>query len=289
MGILNSHHISNYYDFFRDKDIVLNKSNLRALRINPRMIYVKCNGGQWPCIINTTSMQMATILIGTGSGAYVEFNKKENCPVSLKYCFMDSDNNPIQFFVNSAVQEISSYQQSRELALVKLVFTQRPPDDLIERLGEFLQVNDNFNKRHDEKIILTKDSIRELGLPKEESYIFIENVPRKCIIKELYFSGARILFVGVPKFLINKKAQLKLLFLDTGEKITLESVIKDAAFLPNRQDIVMATFEFNKEEIPMSYKFRINKYLTSYSKLIIEKQMQNAKARQEAAEEVSSK
>ena len=89
--------------------------------------------------------------------------------------------------------------------------------------------------------------------------------------------------------MINKKAQLKLLFLDTGEKITLESVIKDAAFLPNRQDIVIATFEFNKEEIPMSYKFRINKYLTSYSKLIIENQMQNAKARQEATEEVSSK
>jgi len=288
MGILNSHHISNYYDFFRDKDIVLNKSNLRALRINPRMIYVKCNGGQWPCIINSTSMQMATILIGTGSGAYVEFNKKDNCPVSLKYCFMDNDNNPIQFFVSSTVQEISSFQNSTDLAMVKLVFTQRPPDDLIERLGEFLQVNDNFEKKCDEGIPLTKDSIRELGLPKEESYIFVENVPRKCILKEISFIGAKLLFVGVPKFLINKKATLGLMFSDSSEKISLTGVIKNAVFLPNRQDICVVLIEFDKEEIPISYKFKINKYLTSYSKQLIEKQMLNDKARQASAEEESA-
>ena len=231
---------------------------------------------------------IALTYLNTFDAEFVSELKSKGIDVLAMHCDQSSESEIINF-VNSAVQEISSYQQSRELALVKLVFTQRPPDDLIERLGEFLQVNDNFNKRHDEKIILTKDSIRELGLPKEESYIFIENVPRKCIIKELYFSGAKILFVGVPKFLINKKAQLKLLFLDSGEKISLDSIITDAAFLPNRQDIVMATFEFVKEEIPMSYKFKINKYLTSYSKLIIEKQMLNDKAKQEATEEVGSK
>ena len=155
MGIVTSQQLTRYYELYRDTEITFTKEVIRTLHLDPRRIYIKCSGSQWPCIINTTSMQMATILIGTGSGAYVEFNKKENCPVSLKYCFMDSDNNPIQFFVNSAVQEITSYQQSRELALVKLVFTQHTPDYLLEKLCQFFQFHDNSNKYHHEKLILT--------------------------------------------------------------------------------------------------------------------------------------
>ena len=216
MAVTNNHTISDFYDFFRDREVVLNKQNLKALKIDPRQIFLKYNGGQWPCIINSTSMQFSTIIIGTGSGVYKELNGKPNCTVSLKFCFIDSDNNPIQFFVNCVVNEISSFNNSTELALIKLVFTQRPPDDLIERLGEFLQVNENFIKKMYEKIPLNKDSVRLLGLPKEESYVFIENVPRKCIVKELYFGGARLLFVGVPKFLQNKQVCLKLLFIDSA-------------------------------------------------------------------------
>lgn len=275
MSVTNNQTISDYYDFFRDREIVLNKQNLRALKIDPRQVFLKYDGGQWPCIINSTSMQFSTIIIGTGSGVYKALNGKPNSSVSLKFCFIDNDNNPIQFFVNCSVSEINSFNNSTELALIKLIFTQRPPDDLIERLGEFLQVNENFVKKMYEKIPLNKDSVRLLGLPKEESYIFIENVPRKCIVKELYFGGARLLFVGVPKFLQNKQVCLKLLFIDSGEKISLNGIIKQAEFLPNRQDIVQVNLDFTKEEVPMSYKFHINKYLTSFSKQLIEKQISN--------------
>jgi hypothetical protein len=289
MGIENTTKISRYYDYFRDKEVVFTKANLIFLRMDPRQIYLKCNGGQWPCIINSTSLQVAKVIVGTSSGAYVEINKKKETPVSLRFCFIDEDGSPIFFFVNCTVTEIKPYQGSNELAIVTLTFTQRPPDDLIARIGEFVEVNENFNIRKEERIAINKNSMRELGILKEESVIFIANVPRRCILKDVSFGGARVMLLGIPKFLQDKIVQLRLLFSDTNEQVALNGSIVNAVFMEGRKDISIVNIQFNPNEIPMSYKFHINRYITSYQKKIIENQMKNAEAAAKAAEEEAKK
>ncbi|WP_051537843.1 PilZ domain-containing protein [Treponema sp. C6A8] len=289
MGIENTNKISRYYDYFRDKEVVFTKANLNFLRMDPRQIYLKCNGGQWPCIINSTSLQMAKVIVGTSSGAYVEINKKKETPVSLRFCFIDEDGSPIFFFVNCTVTEVKPYQGSNELAIVTLTFTQRPPDDLIVRVGEFVEVNENFNIRKEERIGINKNSMRELGILKEESVIFIANVPRRCILKDVSFGGARVMLLGIPKFLQDKIVQLRLLFSDTNEQVALNGSVVNAVFMEGRKDISIVNIQFNANEIPMSYKFHINRYITSYQKKIIENQMKNAEAAAKAAQEEAKK
>ncbi|MCR5189687.1 MAG: PilZ domain-containing protein [Treponema sp.] len=289
MSVTTSHHISRYYDYFRDKEIVFTKANLKSLRMDPRQIYLKCNGGQWPCIINSSSLQQAKVIIGTSSGAYSAISKNKNSPVSLRYCFFDNNNEPIQFFVTCGVLEIKSYQGSNELAIVTLTFSQRPPDDLILKIGEFIEVNQNFQNRKEERIGINKNSLRELGIPKEESYIFISGVPRKCILKDISFGGARIMLVGIPKFLENKAVDLRLFFSDTNEKIAIKGIVKNADFLPGRKDISIVHIEFDVEEIPMTYKFHINSYITSYQKQMIENQLSNQAAAQKVEAEAAAK
>ena len=51
--------VKKYYDLYRENEITFSKETIRTLRMNPRQIYVKCDGGQWPCIINSASFQMA--------------------------------------------------------------------------------------------------------------------------------------------------------------------------------------------------------------------------------------
>ena len=138
MSVTTSHHISRYYDYYRDKEIVFTKANLKSLRIDPRQIYLKSNGGQWPCIINSSSLQQAKVIVGTASGIYTTVQKNRSAPISIRYCFFDQNNEPIQFSVNCNVLEIKPFQNSNELAMVTLNFTQRPPDDLILRIGEFI-------------------------------------------------------------------------------------------------------------------------------------------------------
>ena len=282
MGVTTSHHISNYYDFFRDKEIVFTNANVKALRIDPRQVYLKCNGGQWPCIINSSSLQQAKVFVGANSGVFDLIRKQKDLPISIRYCFLDNNQNPVMFFVNSTVIEVKPYANSKELVILTLNFTQRPPDDLILRLGEFLEVNENFKTRKEERISLNENSLRQLSIPKEESYIFISGVPRKCIMKDLSFGGARIMLVGIPKFLIEKSVELKIFFTDTNEKVSIPGIVKGANFLEGRKDICVINVNFNEEERPISYKFHINSYITSYQKQLIEKQLLNeAKRKQE--------
>ncbi len=289
MSVTTSHHISRYYDYYRDKEIVFTKANLKSLRIDPRQIYLKSNGGQWPCIINSSSLQMAKVIVGTSSGIYTTINKDRTAPVSIRYCFFDQNNEPIQFSVNCSVLEIKSFQGSNELALVTLAFTQRPPDDLIIRIGEFIEVNENFQNRKEERIAINENSLRLLNIPKEESYIFIAGVPRKCILKDLSFGGAKAMLVGIPKFLENKAVDLRLFFIDTNEKISLQGVIKQSDFLPGRKDISIVHIEFITDEIPMTYKFHINSYITSYQKQLIQNQINNKEAEEKAEAEAAAK
>lgn len=289
MNISNSHTIARYYDFYRDKEIIFTKANLRSLRIDPRQIYIKCNGDQWPCIINSSSLQQAKIIIGTASGAYTTINKNKNVPISIKYCFFDQNNETIQFYVNCSVYNVQPYQGSNELALLTLDFSSRPPDDLILRIGEFIEVNENFQNRKEERITLNENSLRQLGIPKEESYIFIAGVPRKCIMKDISFGGARVMLVGIPKFLQDKTVDLRLFFIDTNEKISLQGIVRAADFLPGRKDISIIHIEFIVDEIPMTYKFHINSYITSYQKQMIENQIINKDKEEKAEAEAAAK
>lgn len=114
-----------------------------------------------------------------------------------------------------------------------------------------------------EKITINHEVLKLLSIPKEETVILISNVPRKCVLKELSFGGCVLMLVGLAKFLKNKEAKLILFFTDTNEKITLKGIIDEADFMPGRKDISVVSISFAPQEIPMTYKFHINSYLTS--------------------------
>lgn len=269
MGISTSLQISRYYDFFRDKEIVFTKANLQLLKIDPRQIYLKCGGGQWPCIINSSSLQSTKIIIGKASGAYTLLEKNPKMPVSLRFCFFSQENAPIYFFVNCLVDKIQDYTHTNELALITLNFSQRPPDDLILRIGEVLEANENFVNRREDRINITKDSIRSLGIEKEEGIAFIENVPRRCIMKDLSFNGAKILCVGIPKFLINKAIGLRINFVDTNEIVVVYGTIVRSDFMEGRKDIAVVHIKFDSDKVPMPYKIHINNYITMFHKSML--------------------
>lgn len=269
MGISTSLQISRYYDFFRDKEIVFTKANLQLLKLDPRQIYLKCGGGQWPCIINSSSLQSSKIIIGKGSGAYALLQKNPKAPVSLRFCFFSQEKSPIHFFVNCVVDEIQNYTHTNELALITLNFSQRPPDDLILRIGEVLEANENFVNRHEDRINITKESLRALEIEKEEAIVFIENVPRRCIMKDLSFNGAKVLCVGIPKFLINKTVGLRIKFIDTEEICLVHGTIVRSDSLEGRKEIAVVHIKFDSKKVPMIYKIHINNYITMFHKSML--------------------
>ena len=274
MSVATSLKTSQYYDYYRDKEVIFSKANIKYLKLDPREIYIKCNGGHWPCIINSSSLQQAKIIIGTSCGIFEILRKKKDVNISLRYGFYEQ-NEKFQFFVTCNVINIEKYQDKADLALITLAFNQRPPDDLILKLGEFIEVNENFKFQNKQKILINQENLRLLSIPKEETYVYIQSVPRKCILKDISFGGVTLLLVGIPKFLEKKEVELRLLFSDSNEQVALKGIIENAEFMPGRKDISIVEIVYIQEQVPMNYKFHINSYLTSSSNKRIQKQNEN--------------
>lgn len=291
MGIITSQQLQNYYDFYRDKEVTYTKEVLRTLAVDPRQIYVKCNGAQWPCIINSTSFQIARIIVGTKGGAYAAMAKKAPPPVSLRFYFIQQHDQPISFFVTGRITDISPYMNSTELAVITLTFTQRPPDDLIEKIGSMLEANSNAIRRKDERIIITDDAKRRMNMTRDETIIFIQNVPRRCILRDISFSGAKVILLGIEKFIQGKETILRIHFDEPDEIIQLAGHVVKTSPVEGRPEIIYACLQFDEAAVPTSYRIRINTYLTSMRKTIlntVQQQQENSSTQKPAAQEAGS-
>ena len=265
MGIVTSQQLTRYYELYRDTEVIFSKEVIKTLHMDPRQVYVKCTDSQWPCIINSTSFLGAKIIIGSKGGAYARLSKEKGT-VNLRFCFSQGEKQPISFFVSARVQEIVPYMESSDLAIVNLTYIQRPPDDLIELIGRLLVANTNALRRRDERIPITEESLRKLSLAKADAVIFIDNVPRHCIVRDISFSGAKILLLGVAQFLNNKNAVLRLEFYDPHEVISLPASIVKTDMAQGRKDIIIVCLQYDATKIPITYKLHINNYLTGMRK-----------------------
>ena len=265
MGLMTSQQIAKYYDIYRDTEVTFTKEFISALNLDPRQVYIKCAGSQWPCIINSTSLQSARIIIGTKGGAFAQISK-ENTPLSLRFSFTPPGQLPVSFFVNCRVANVQPYMTSNDLAIITLTFTQRPPDDLIETLGRLIEANFNSSRRKEERIIINEDSKRKLNLLREETLVYIQNVPRHCIIRDLSFSGAKLVLKGLAQFLADKNAVIRLDFTEPQETLGIQGKIVKAETIEGRKDLASVSIQFLESAVPMSYKLHINSYLTAIRK-----------------------
>ena len=278
MAVLTSQQIGRYYEEYRDTEIAFTKDIMHTLALDPRQIYIKCTGNQWPCIINSTSFAKAKIIIGTKGSAFQQLARRDAPAVNLRYCFYQNDGQMMTFLISAKIGTISSYMNSRDLAVLEVIYTQKPPDDFIEKIGHLIDANANAIKRKEDRIVLTPDSCRKLGIPKEESIISIQNVPRHCILRDLSFGGAKVLLLGLPQFLKDKEVLLNLEFDEPHEIINLRGRIVSTSEVEGRKDIVAANIQFSEESVTLSYKIHINNYLTSVRKNELDasaKEMQN--------------
>lgn len=277
MGIATSQQLSRYYDQYRDTELTFTKDIIRALGLDPRQVYVKCNGGQWPCIINSTSFQHAKIIVGTKGGAFQALAAKNNPTANIRFCFNEQEGDGIiTFLVASRVAEIRPYMNSKDLVIVTLQFSARPPDDLIEICGRLLEANTNAVRRREERIPINEDSKRKLNITKEECTVIVQSVPRHCVVRDLSFSGARIVLIGLSQFLTGKEAILRLEFSEPNEIISIRGSIVSADLIQGRKDVCIASIKFDDTALPLSFKMHLNTYLTTVRKVQLSAQEQLA-------------
>ena len=263
MGVLTSQKIAVFYDRFKGIDVTFTKEIIHVTGLLAQQVHLKCLSDFWPCVLFSTSFQGAKIIANVKSGLLGRLRQANNS-VSLRFCFRAIEKgNPVTFFVSSRVVGTVPYKGSNDVFLFTLQFTQRPPDDLIEIMGRVLDANVNSSKRRDERILITCETQRKIRLVSKESATFVQAVPRRCILRDLSFSGAKLITTGVAKFLIDKEAGLRVDFDDPRESFMVKGKFIRVENVEGKKEMIALAMEFDDAVVPMGYKIRINEFLNT--------------------------
>jgi hypothetical protein len=263
MAVITGQKIAVYYERFRDIEVTFTKEIIQVTGLLTQQVHLKCGNDFWPCVVYSSSFQSAKIAANVKSGLLGKLQQANNY-VSVRFCFKSLEReNTVTFFVAGRVMGIVPYGGSNEVSLLTVKFTNRPPDDFIEALGRVLDANVNSAKRKDERILITTDSQRKIRLASKETAIFIQNVPRRCILREISFSASKLIMLGVAKFLVDKQVALRLDFDDPKESFLIKGKFIRAENVEGKKEMVALALLFDETSVPMGYKIRINDFLAT--------------------------
>ncbi|MGA2548170.1 MAG: PilZ domain-containing protein [Rectinemataceae bacterium] len=263
MSITTSQQIGKWFELYKTIDVVFTKEIIKSTGLDTRGVYMKCVGEQWPCIVYSSSFSGAKIIVSSKL-MLTERIAKANKLVSLRFSFRMSDNSdPVSFFIGAKVLGYSGYAQGGvDLQYASLQYTQRPPDDFIDIMGRLLEANMNSTRRSEERILLNPDAMRRLCLISKDSYIRVQGVPRKCILRDLSFSGAKAIIIGIAEFLVGKECTLRLEMDEPRESLELKGTIVRYEDVEGRKDLMAIAVNFDDHYVPMTFKMHINDYLS---------------------------
>jgi len=266
MPELTAPQLARLYDTFRGTEVTFNNQVITASGLMPADIHLKVAAEHLPCVLYACSLRGARVIADLGDAAAASHLRPNNM-VSLRLAFRPSgERAPLAFFVSCRVEGLSVYNpQKPQVQFVALEFTQRPSDILIGIIGSLLEVNSNSVRRKDERIVITPETMRMIGLDSKESCVDIQGAPRRCIVRDLSFSGAKILVTGVREPQEEKRVLLKLARCELKDDVVLDGSIVRVEEVAGSKDIVALSIQFSSEP-PISYKQKLNSYFTSQEK-----------------------
>jgi hypothetical protein len=262
MSVVTSQQISKLYQAYAGEEVLFNKDVTRALMLNGKGVHIRCFGYQWPCIIHSSSMTGAKLIVNMKS-SIKQIVEKANRNVGLNFSFIQRDRtNPVSFIMKAKVIQYTPYHPEKpDLNFMHIQFSNRAPDELIFRLGDLLDAQTQANDRKDDRIIVNPDTQRILKLAMKDAVaISIDNIPRKCILRDLSFGGAKVIIFGVPNFLVNKSSVLTLKFEDPYQTIAIPGKVLRFEEVQGRKDLAAFAIRFDDETLPSEYKLRLNQY-----------------------------
>jgi len=263
MGVLTSQKISIYYDRFKDIDVTFTKDMIQVTGLLTQQIHLKCGNDFWPCVVYTTSFSGAKVVANVKTGLLAKLQSTNNF-VNLRFCFRPpGETNTVTFFVAARVMASAPYGNSQDVNMFTIQFSNRPPDDFIEIIGRVLDANVNSAKRKEVRIPLTPDNLRKLNIMSTESAVFIQGVPRRCILRDISFSGSKLIMMGIANFLLNKEGSVRIDFNDPRESFTIKGKFVRAENVEGKKEMVALGLNFDESSVPMGFKIRLNDMLTS--------------------------
>jgi len=262
--VLTSQQLARYLEQYGDAEVTFTRQVVQTLRLLPKHVYLKCQADILPCILYSSSLREAKVIANLRTAA-LRMLQQASGTLSLRFCFAREGTDPLTFFVPARLTaQIAYNSETPELYFLCLEYSNRPPDDLIELLGELQEANSNAQKRAEERIDINPASMKGLGLESREAGLLANGVEGRCLLRDLSFSGAKVLVHGQAEALQGKQVVLRPVFSDQQTPVALSGRVLRWEAMANREDIGAIAILFDKESVPINYKLAINGYLRQY-------------------------
>jgi len=256
MAFVTSQQLDTYYEKYKKIDVTFTKDVTKSLRLVQSQTHLKYKGGQRSCVIYSSSLCGSKIIIILPNRLLAKLQTAKL--VYLRYCFQREDSSDtISFVVHSRVVGFTQYGDNEEVYFAQLEYTHRPPDALIEILGAMLDANVNSKRRKEERIIVNTNNIRLLNLASTTHTVQIDGTPRNGLLRDISFSGLKIIVLGSSTSLIGKKAMVQL-SQTFGRNIVLTGEIVRHETIENHNSLEVIALHFEPENTPLEYRILIN-------------------------------
>ena len=266
MSTITSQQLTKFYEQYRETEVTFNRQVIAATGLIPRNLYLRVADRQLPCTVFSSSLASARVIANVKAEFFLDL-RRPNTRLALHWCFKQPDKiEPITFFVPCHATGFTHFNvQNPGVQMMTLEFTQRPPNDLIEILGTLLEANWNSQQRREERVLITPENLKKLGMESRDAFLLIEGAARPCILRDLSFMGAEVLASGLSDSDTGRVISLKIAKEEQAVEITLPGTITRVEDAGGRKDIVVVAIEYSMDT-PISYKLLINSFLTSARK-----------------------
>lgn len=256
--------LTRYIEHYGQTEVTFTKQVISATGLVSRGVYMKLTDRQVPCVVFSASMTAAKVIAGVKT-SFFNTLRQTGSKLSLRWCFkVPQEAEPITFYVSCQATGFTPYNPGNpDEQLITLDYTQRPPDDLIMILGNLLEATANSQRRRDERVTITPDSMKKLGIESREAVLSINGKPYRGILRDLSFGGANIVLHAVPKSASGSTVTMKISKGEQGGELLLLGVIRRIEKVGRRNDIDIdvVAVEYVRDT-PLSYKLLINSYLS---------------------------
>jgi hypothetical protein len=245
MPSFTSYTINSYYERYREIEITFTKKIAEMTKLISEDVFLKCGNAQYPCIINSSSMAGAQIIISS-TASFFEQVRKNNQKVFLRFAFTRLDKaTPLTFFIQSKVDGFTPLPDRKNLFFVRISYSQRPPDDLIGILGLLIEeASSNMVKRKEERIAITSVVLKELKIKDQRCVIIFQNSKVLCILRDVSPSGAKVIIQGKGDVFADKQVFLCIQFEAEKNPCVLTASVKRIEEIKEREDFVALGLEF---------------------------------------------
>lgn len=244
------------YNEHKDHDVTLSQKVIRNIGLIVDQVLLKCGSAKVPCIIYSTSMVKARIIARMNDEILEELNKHKN-NVSLRFTFfVKTQSQTISFYMNSKVINSEEYDGNRpDFYYISLEFTKRPPDDLIDILGNYITEQQSRHKRAEERVVFNGQENSSPFFKSMENFLFVSGNGKRCVLAEISIFSAKVLISGKPDEYKEGESAMLLMKSEALEGLgEMVGKIGRVDLINREEGMFSVIIVFNQDMIPPVYK-----------------------------------